>query len=194
MFCMLLRKHLQGAKLAEITQLPMERCAVFRFLCTDEMGDRVEKCLVAELMGKLNREGAYTVPEDLLAEIQGQFWAGCCDDAGTAQTIRKVWQEQGYLCDTHTATAWNVAEQYVAQTGDQTPMVVLSTASPYKFPASVLSALEEVTGTDEFAMMDRLFEKTGVPIPSNLQGLQTRPEKHTGVIAKDGMLSFVMDL
>ena len=63
MFCMLLRKHLMGAKIAEITQIPMERCAVFTFDCTDEMGFPVQKRLVAELMGRtcnlylLNPEG-----------------------------------------------------------------------------------------------------------------------------------------
>ena len=55
-----------------------------------------------------------------------------------------------YLCDTHTAAGWAAAEEYVAATGDNAPMVVLSTASPYKFPAAVLSSLEETQETDEF--------------------------------------------
>jgi threonine synthase len=150
--------------------------------------------LVAELMAKLNREGVYTVPEELKKAIGEEFWAGFCDDTRAAQTIAKVWTENGYLCDTHTATGWAVAEDYVAQTGDTRPMVVLSTASPYKFPAAVLSALETVGEMDEFAMMERLQEKTGVPIPANLSGLQEKAERHTGVIEKNKMLEFVMGL
>ena len=151
-------------------------------------------CLVAELMNKLNREGVYTIPEDMQDTIRAAFWAGFCDDARTKETIGKVWREQGYLCDTHTAAGWAVAEDYVAQTGDTRPMVVLSTASPYKFPAAVLSSLEDVTDMDEFAQMERLQEKTGVPIPTNLSGLRHKPERHTGVIEKDRMLGFVMSL
>ena len=147
--------------------------------------------LVAGLMQQLNTEGAYTVPGELYDAINREFWAGCCDDALTRQTIARVFREYGYLCDTHTATAWAVAEDYVNQTGDQTPMVVLSTASAYKFPQAVLSSLEELTTDDEFAMMERLHEKTGVAIPVNLCGLQQKPELHTTVIPKDKMLEFV---
>ena len=147
--------------------------------------------LVAGLMHSLNTQGVYTVPDALLKAIQKEFRAGFCDDAKARETIRRVYENHGYLCDTHTATAWAVAEDYGNQTGDNAPMVVLSTASPYKFPAAVLSALEPVSGTDEFAMMARLQEKTGVPIPQNLVGLQTRPERHTGCIPKDQMQSFV---
>ncbi len=147
--------------------------------------------LVAGLMEQLNSQGIYTVPEDLKTAINKEFWAGCCDDAKAQAVIAKVFGEYGYLCDTHTATAWAVAEDYVNQTGDNAPMVVLSTASPYKFPKAVLSALEELTCEDEFAMMERLQEKTGVAIPANLCGLQQKPELHTTVIPKDKMLEFV---
>ena len=73
-------------------------------------------------------------------------------------------------------------------------MVVLSTASPYKFPAAVLSSLEQTDEADEFKLMERIQELTGVPIPGNLQGLQKKPELHTGVIPKEKMLSFVTAL
>ena len=150
--------------------------------------------LVADLMKQLNNQGHYTVPEEMKTAIQAEFWAGCCDDAEAQQTIGKVWQEQRYLCDTHTATGWAVADSYVNQTGDTRPMVVLSTASPYKFPAAVLASLEAVSEPDEFAQMAMLEVKTGVPSPQNLQGLQTRVERHTGVIEKENMLSYVMGL
>ena len=150
--------------------------------------------LVAQLMKQLNTQGFYTVPAPLQAAINDEFWAGCCDDARASQTIGKVWEQQKYLCDTHTATGGAVAEDYVAETGDNRPMVVLSTASPYKFPAAVLASLEENNLTDEFRQMERLEELTGVAIPENLRGLETKPELHTGVIEKEQMLQFVMGL
>ena len=150
--------------------------------------------LVASLMKQLNTEGIYTVPESLQKAIAAEFWAGCCDDEGAKKTIAKVWKEQKYLCDTHTAAGWAVAEEYVATTGDNAPMVVLSTASPYKFPAAVLAALEDSDLTDEWQQMDRLAELTGVPVPRNLQGLQQKKELHTDVISKEAMLSYVTEL
>ena len=149
---------------------------------------------VAQLMKQLNKDGFYIVPDSLKNAINEEFWAGYCDDQKARETIAKVWQEQHYLCDTHTAAGWAVAEDYVRETGDTAPMVVLSTASPYKFPAAVLSSLEESGETDEFKQMDRLQQLTGVPIPGNLQGLQTRKELHAGVIPKDRMLEYVMGL
>ena len=71
-------------------------------------------------------------------------------------------------------------------------MVVLSTASPYKFPAAVLSAIGGDTSGDEFAQMERLSAITGVAIPGNLTGLKEMEELHTGVIPKENMLAFVL--
>ena len=150
--------------------------------------------LVAKLMADLSDQGYYQVPENLLKEIQEQFWAGWCDDAHGAETIRKVWTENGYLCDTHTASGWAAAEDYVNQTGDHRPMVVLSTASPYKFPAAVLRAIGEEAKGDEFDQLDQLHAVTGVPIPKNLAALRTMPERHNSVIDKDKMLDFVLAL
>ena len=150
--------------------------------------------LVAGLMQELNTQGVYTVPAQLLEKIQSQFWAACCDDARAAEIIGRVYKEDGYLCDPHTASGWAAAEDYVAETGDNRPMVVLSTASPYKFPAAVLTAIGGDTSGDEFTQMARLSQITGVPVPKNLASLQGKPEKHTQVIDKDKMLSFVLSL
>ena len=148
--------------------------------------------LVAGLMNKLNTEGSYTVPEDLLAVIQKEFWAECCDDIQARAAIGQVWQQYKYLTDPHTACGWVAAESYVAKTGDKRPMVVLSTASAYKFPAAVLEALQVEGVADEFEQMEQLFAITGTPIPENLKGLNTKPERHTGVIEKEEMLEFVL--
>ena len=150
--------------------------------------------LVASLMKQLNTEGFYTVPAEMKKVMDEEFWAGFCGDEKAKATIAKVFKEQGYLCDTHTAAGWAVAEQYVAETGDNRPMVVLSTASPYKFPAAVLAALEKGSETDEWAQMERLTALTGVAVPKNLQGLQTRKELHTDVIEKEQMLTYVTNL
>ena len=80
------------------------------------------------------------------------------------------------------------------QTGDRRPMVVLSTASPYKFPAAVLAAIGGSDAGDEFDQMEQLSALTGVAIPKNLADLRSKPERHTGVIDKDEMLEFVLNL
>ena len=150
--------------------------------------------LVAELMGRLNREGVYTVPAALLEKIQGEFWAACCDDTRAGEIIGRVYKDYDYLCDPHTASGWAAAEDYVNQSGDTRPMVVLSTASPYKFPVAVLTAIGGDTSGSEFDQMARLSAITGVPIPKNLAGLQGKPERHTGVIEKEKMLEYVLKL
>ena len=150
--------------------------------------------LVASLMEKLNKEGSYTVPEALLKEIQEQFWADYCDDAGAEAVIGKVFKSYGYLCDPHTAAGWAAAENYVNQTGDNRAMVVLSTASPYKFPEAVLTAIGEPPVGDGFEQMDQLCRISGVFVPKNLATLRAKKELHTGVIAKEDMLSFVMKI
>ena len=150
--------------------------------------------LVRGYMEKLNGEGYYTLSGELLQAVRQQFWADCCDDGDTADTVRRVFREQGYLCDTHTAAGWLAAEHYVNQTGDDRPMVVLSTASPYKFPKAVLEAIGEIPAGDEFSLMAQLNAVTGVPVPGNLACLREKPERHTGVINKEEMLPFVLGL
>ncbi len=154
-------------------------------------GDTV---LVADLMQQLNTEGAYTVPAQLLSDIQTQFWAAYCDDARAGEIMGRVFRDHGYLCDPHTAAGWAAAEDYIAETGDSRAMVVLSTASPYKFPVAVLTAIGGDTSGSEFDQMERLCQLSGVAIPRNLAGLQGKEEKHTGVIEKDQMLPYVLGL
>ena len=153
-----------------------------------------DTALVSGLMNSLNREGVYTAPGALLEQIQKKFWAAYCDDAKAQEIMGRVYRDWGYLCDPHTASGWAAAEEYVSQTGDNRPMVVLSTASPYKFPAAVLAAVGGDTSGSEFDQMARLSAMTGVLIPKNLAGLQGKPERHTGVINKEDMLDYVLHL
>ena len=150
--------------------------------------------LVSDLMQQLNQEGSYTVPAQLLEKIQSLFWAAYCDDARAEEIMGRVYREFGYLCDPHTASGWAAAEDYVNETSDNRPMVVLSTASPYKFPAAVLKAIGGSLSGSEFDQMKRLETLSGVPTPKNLSSLEGKPEKHTGVINKEDMLSFVLNL
>ena len=150
--------------------------------------------LVAGLMKQLNTEGSYTVPAEMLTRIKSEFWAAYCDDNRADEVMGRVYKELGYLCDPHTAAGWAAAEDYVAATGDKRPMVVLSTASPYKFPVAVLTAIGGDTSGSEFDQMERLSKLSGVAIPKNLAGLQGKEERHTGVIEKDAMLEYVLNL
>ena len=150
-------------------------------LCEDEEE-------VAGYMKALSEEGCYTVSPAMLRKLQEEFAWGCCSEEQTKKTIGKVWAQEGYLMDTHTAVAWHVAQSC---TGEN-PVVVLSTASPYKFPAAVLSALGEGVGEDEFAVMYKLREVTGVPIPQGLATLEKKPVLHRDVIAREEMGDYVL--
>lgn len=150
--------------------------------------------LVRSCMEQLNTCGWYTIPEQLKTDLQAQLWADFAGDDLTADTIRQVWKNHGYLCDPHTAIGWYAAGRYRQETGDNRPTVVLSTASPFKFPAAVLAAIGGDSSGDEFIQMERLAEVTGIPVPRNLSGLQNKQERHTDVLEKDRMLEYVLNL
>ena len=152
-----------------------------------------DSAYVAGLMRQLSEDGAYQLSDALLEKLRQDFSCGCCDDKGAADVIGRLWSQQHYLCDPHTAVAWSVAEQLDDELrGTGAPTVVLSTASPYKFPAAVLSALGQPGSDNEFHMMNELARISGVPIPGNLSGLEGRPVLHKDVIDKDAMLDYVL--
>ena len=148
-----------------------------------------DTALVAGLMKDLNEKGYYTVPKALLAAIQKEFGAGFCDDGDAQAVIGRVYRDYGYLMDPHTASGWFVAEQ----NRGENQMVVLSTASPYKFSTTVLTAIGGDTQGTEYERMERLHALTGVPIPKNLASLRGKPELHTDVIPKEKMLEYVLN-
>ena len=134
---------------------------------------------VAGLMDRLNREGSYTVRPETLAAIQGTFACGWSSEEEVAAEIRTRWERDGYLCDTHTAVAFHVAGQ---QKRAGVPMVVLSTASPFKFPRSVLAALGHAAPENDFEAMQALEQATGRTAPASLAGLRQKPERFDAVI------------
>ena len=149
--------------------------------------------LVSSLMTQLDRNSGYQLPQELLKKAQQRFFASWCDDAATVETIASVWREHRYLMDTHTAVAWNVAQQYKSANPDHAPVVVLSTASPYKFPGAIMEALKLEHSGDEFELMERIEQVTGVPMPENLRGLRRRPRLHFDTVSRTGMKDYVLE-
>ena len=156
-----------------------------------ELYDR-DSAKVAELMNELSENGKYEIGESVLDKLKSQFIGGCCDDTETAATIKHMFDDYNYLCDTHTAVAVKVYEDYVKNTGDTTQTVIVSTASPYKFAKSVLSAVDTTDGTDsEFDMVEKLSETTNTAIPAPLAGLKSREVLHKDCIDKTQMSEFI---
>ncbi|MBO5934917.1 MAG: threonine synthase [Clostridia bacterium] len=151
---------------------------------------------VRELYGSLKDNGTFEVSAEVLEKIKALYSAGCCDDEETKATIKEVYETYNYLCDTHTAVAVKVCEDYRKETGDMTPVVVASTASPYKFCASVLTAIEGNADGDEFAMLADLESKTGVNAPEQLRGLENKEVRFNNVCDKDAdsMRKVVFDM
>ena len=149
--------------------------------------------LVAGMMRAQSETGTYTLPASMKKKMDSLFYAACCDDEGTRRAIGQVWNKYGYLMDTHTAVAYDVAQRYKAECPDHAPVVILATASPYKFPAAVLDALGKDGDGDEFKAMDLLEAETGVPMPKNLKSLRSRPVRHRDVIGPEDMMQYVLD-
>ena len=147
---------------------------------------------VAAWMKQLTEVGKYDASR-LLPALKENFWAAFADDAATEQEIRAVYERTHYTLDTHTAVAYRAAEAYRRETGDTRPMIVLSTASPYKFGASVLHALgEDTAGMDEFAQMERLHARSGMAVPPRLAALREAKILHDGICERDGMRAVVL--
>ena len=145
--------------------------------------------LVADLMAHLADEGAYEAPAELLARIREDFGCGWADEDQVAAAIRRCWDDNRYVIDPHTACGYYLLEQMPRD--PLTPRVLLSTASPYKFPRVVNEALGfDATGTD-FECMDVLAHETGTTAPAALRGLETADVRFKDVVAIDGMEDYV---
>ena len=115
------------------------------------------------------------------------------NDEQTKATIKEYYEKFSYTCDTHTAVAVKVYEDYVKATGDKTKTVIASTASPYKFSGSVLSAIGMDTGKDEFELVEQLAECSKLPVPDSLAALKTKKVRFDKVIDKSDMKNFVFE-
>ena len=153
-----------------------------------------DDCVVSKWMKDLAGIGKYSVSEDIQQKLAEVFWAGSCDDCHTKERILKTNQKYNYTVDTHTAVAIDVYEQYTNETGDKTPAVIVSTASPFKFNQSVLSALgkdKEADGLDDFQLLDLLSEVSGMEIPASLKELKNSQKIFTSVCGKNELLETV---
>ena len=145
-------------------------------------------------MEELARSGRYEVSPAIKGRLEKLFAAGFCDDAQTQKVIGRMWQEHRYLIDPHTAVAFDVLDQYRRDTGDTTPTLVVSTASPFKFCDSVLGALgvsELAAGT---AILDQLSQQTGVPVPAPLAALKDKTVRFGRSVTKEHMVDQVLEM
>lgn len=148
----------------------------------------------AELMEALANKGVYEISENMRNNLK-DFVGGWASGEKTRRAIRDVYEESGYVIDTHTAVAASVYKDYLAETGDGTKTVIVSTASPYKFSNSVLAAI----GTsdipdDDYEQARILKEISGTEIPKAVQELQTAPVVHNTVCDVDKMQSIVEEI
>ena len=149
--------------------------------------------LISEWFGKLASEGRYEVSDDVKVKLKEEFSAGFCDDEQTKNTIHELFEKYSYTCDTHTAVAVKVYNDYKAATGDNTRTVIASTASPYKFSSAVLEALEGgISDIDEYAKVEKISELSKTPVPSALADLKTKPERFSDVIDKTEQEQYVL--
>lgn len=146
---------------------------------------------IANIQSQLATDGKFTVNSTVLSKLQNLFYGACCDDEGTLKTIKNTFDEYGYLCDTHTAVAVNAYEQYLASTGDNRPVVIASTASPYKFAKSVLSALTNDIPNSEFDTVDALSELTHTAVPAPLAELKNATVRFKDIYNKNDMYAAV---
>ncbi len=146
---------------------------------------------VARLMQALKEEGKYTLPEKMQAAL-GDFYGGYADDARTSEMIKATYEDEGYLMDTHTAVAYAVYQDYKQATGDTTPSMIVSTASPYKFTGSVMTALDAAYATqDDFSLLKQMEQLLGCEMPVTIRDLATKPVRHEQVCEQQTMQQVV---
>ena len=148
---------------------------------------------VAEWQKSLKENGRFEVCNCVKEKITELFFGGCCDDEMTKKTIKETYEKYGYLMDTHTAVAMAVYNEYREKTGDTAPAVIASTASPYKFADSVLSALGGDMPEDDFCKLSVLSEKTNTAIPAPIASLKGKKRRFGEVIDRDEMRKAVCD-
>lgn len=146
-----------------------------------------------EYMSQLNRNGSYTVSEDVKKTISDNFVGYCADEEETAETLHAFYQTYGYLADTHTSVALHCAERYQKDAHDGKKMIVASTASPYKFAADVYHAIAKKNASADTGALEDLSKLTDTEITAPLRNLADRPVRFSKIIEAEEMLQEVYD-
>ncbi len=150
--------------------------------------------LINEWFGKLKTDGKYEVNADVKVKLGELFWAGCCSDDETKAEIRKTFEEEHYLLDTHSAVAVKVYDDYKKATGDNTKTIIASTANPYKFGRAVFDAVDGgFQPEDEFDLIAELEKATGTKMPAPLAATQNKPIRFKEVVEKQAMGEVVLN-
>ena len=148
---------------------------------------------VRGLMQELMHSGRYELSPEALATMQDSFYAGHVSDDNTLKSISDTWHKYSYLSDTHTAVGIKVHEDYVEKTGDTTPTIIASTASPFKFADSAILALGEAVEGDDFERLERLAQMSRTSVPHTLKDLAQKEERHKTVCSPDEMREQILD-
>ncbi len=149
--------------------------------------------LINEWFGALKTSGKYEVNAEVKSKLGGLFKAGCCSDDETKAQIRKTFEEEHYLLDTHTAVAVKVYEDYKAETGDTTKTIIASTANPYKFGRAVFGAVNGgAQPEDEFELISLLEKATDTKMPAPLAATKDKAVRFTGSVDKGEMGNVVL--
>ena len=148
---------------------------------------------VNALMTSLKEDGEYVIDLGVLRREFSVFDAGYADEEETMETIYNTFDEYGYLIDPHTSVAVSVYNNYYATTEDETPCVVLSTASPYKFAADVYEAVGETRVDDPFKAIKKLHFLTGMEVPEGIERLETAEVRFTDVLDRDKIKEKVLE-
>lgn len=148
----------------------------------------------SELMAALSSGGVYEITKEMKEKLS-DFYGGYATEQETAKTIHDLYEDTGYVIDTHTAVAASVYGKYKEQTKDMAKTVIASTASPYKFTRSVISAIDPAydESTGDFELVDRLQALSGVKVPRAIEEIRKAPVLHDHICEKDQMKQTVMD-
>ena len=146
-----------------------------------------------QLMKSLQENGSYTITEDMRAQLTS-FYGNCASEEETAAVIQEIYQEAGYIIDTHTAVAAAVYKKYQKETGDKTKTVIASTASPYKFTRSVMTAIDaKYDSKPDFELVDELEKLSKVKVPQAIEEIRTAPVLHKTVCEVEEMEQVVRE-
>ncbi len=149
---------------------------------------------VKALMHELTDEGSYKISNQAKSELESKFYGGFIDDDKTKAVIKEIFENDAYLCDTHTAVAVGVYDEYVKKSGDKTQTVIVSTASPYKFSGSVLSALTDKTADDDFDEITLLEDISHTKAQPQIRALKNKDIRFGGEIDKADILAYVKSI